>query len=213
MNISQKTFIGWSLAILPILMSVLWFYVLAGIGGGSDDPSTVLGNIADSVLLSKILLSIAALSFAFILVSYVMFSRGLGADSDNPFLGNLTALLLLISGAINLVNANAFNASLSMYDSNAAQALNLFVLGSLEFGANDILFGVALITLGKAVREVKNKLGPAIILNIVSFGALIVGVVNIVNVFATNDMLGMVSWLGWVLVSVLIGIGVIRSKS
>ena len=213
MNISQKTFIGWSLAILPILMSVLWFYVLAGIGGGSDDPSTVLGNITDSVLLSKILLSIAALSFAFILVSYVMFSRGLGADSDNPFLGNLTALLLLISGAINLVNANAFNASLSMYDSNAAQALNLFVLGSLEFGANDILFGVALITLGKAVREVKNKLGPAIILNIVSFGALIVGVVNIVNVFATNDMLGMVSWLGWVLVSVLIGIGVIRSKS
>jgi len=213
MNISQKTFIGWSLAILPILMSVLWFYVFAGIGGGSDDPSTVLGNIADSVLLSKILLSIAALSFAFILVSYVMFSRGLGADSDNPFLGNLTALLLLISGAINLVNANAFNASLSMYDSNAAQALNLFVLGNLEFGANDILFGVALITLGKAVREVKNKLGPAIILNIVSFGALIVGVVNIVNVFATNDMLGMVSWLGWVLVSVLIGIGVIRSKS
>ena len=191
----------------------MWFYVFAGIGGGSDDPSTVLGNIADSVLLSKILLSIAALSFAFILVSYVMFSRGLGADSDNPFLGNLTALLLLISGAINLVNANAFTASLSMYDSNAAQALNLFVLGSLEFGANDILFGVALITLGKAVREVKNKLGPAIILNIVSFGALIVGVVNIVNVFATNDALGMVSWLGWVLVSVLIGIGVIRSKS
>ena len=213
MNISQKTFIGWSLAILPILMSVLWFYVLAGIGGGSDDPSTVLGNIADSVLLSKILLSIAALSFAFILVSYVMFSRGLGADSDNPFLGNLTALLLLISGAINLVNANAFNASLSLYDSNAAGALTLFGLGSAEFGANDILFGVALITLGKAVREVKNKLGPAIILNIVSFGALIVGVVNIVNVFATNDALGMVSWLGWVLVSVLIGIGVIRSKS
>ena len=49
MNISQKTFIGWSLAILPILMSVLWFYVLAGIGGGSDDPSTLLRIINDSV--------------------------------------------------------------------------------------------------------------------------------------------------------------------
>tara|TARA_Y100000590_G_scaffold221900_1_gene251164 strand:+ start:901 stop:1542 length:642 start_codon:yes stop_codon:yes gene_type:complete len=213
MNISQKTFIGWSLAILPILASVLWFYVFAGIGGGSDDPSTVLGNVADSVLLSKILISIAALSIALVIVSYVMFSRGLAADSDNPFLGNFTALLLIISGAINLVNANNFSASLSMYDSNAAQALNMFVLGNLEFGANDILFGVALITLGKAVREVKNKLGPAIILNIVSFGALIIGVINIVNVFATNDILGMVSWLGWVLVSVLIGIGVIRSKS
>ena len=213
MNISQKTFIGWSLAILPILMSVLWFYVLAGIGGGSDDPSTVLGNIADSVLLSNILLSIASLSVALVVVAYVMFSRARGADSAKPFLGNLTALLLLISGAVNLVSANAFNASLSLYDSNAAGALTLFGLGSAEFGANDILFGVALITLGKAVREVKNKLGPAIILNIVSFGALIVGVVNIVNVFATNDALGMVSWLGWVLVSVLIGIGVIRSKS
>ena len=212
MNISQKTFIGWSLAILPILMSVLWFYVLAGIGGDNDGP-TVLKNIADAGLLGKILLSIAALSFALVVVSYVMFSRGLAADSDNPLLGNLTALLLLISGAVKLVSSNAMLASLSLYDSNAAGALTLFGLGSAEFGSNDILFGVALITLGKAVREVKNKLGPAIILNIVSFGALIVGVVNIVNVFATNDMLGMVSWLGWVLVSVLIGIGVIRSKS
>ena len=190
----------------------MWFYVLVGIGGDNDGP-TVFKNIADAGLLGKILLSIAALSFALVVVSYVMFSRGLAADSDNPLLGNLTALLLLISGAVNLVSANAFNASLSLYDSNAAGALTLFGLGSAEFGANDILFGVALITLGKAVREVKNKLGPAIILNIVSFGALIIGVINIVNVFATNDMLGMVSWLGWVLVSVLIGIGVIRSKS
>ena len=212
MNISQKTFIGWSLAILPILMSVLWFYVYAGIGGDNDNP-TVLANIADVGLLSKILASIAALSFAGIVVSYVMFSRGLAADSDNPFLGNLTALLLLISGAVNLVGANAFTASVSMHDTNAGEALTLFILGSAEFGANDVLFGVALITLGKAVRDVKNKLGPAILLNIVSFGALIVGIVNVVNVFATNDALGMVSWLGWVLVSVLIGIGVIRSKS
>ena len=77
MNISQKTFIGWSLAILPILMSVLWFYVYAGIGGDNDTP-TVLANIADVGLLSKILVSIAALSFAGVVVSYVMFARGIG---------------------------------------------------------------------------------------------------------------------------------------
>ena len=166
MNISQKTFIGWSLAILPILMSVLWFYVYAGIGGDNDTP-TVLANIADVGLLSKILVSIAALSFAGVVVSYVMFARGIGADSDNPFLGNLTALLLLISGAVNLVGANAFTASVSMHDTNAGEALTLFILGSAEFGANDVLYGVALITLGKAIRDVNNKLEPAILLNIV----------------------------------------------
>ena len=39
MNITQKTFIGWSLAILPILMTALWMYIWVGVGGGADDGS------------------------------------------------------------------------------------------------------------------------------------------------------------------------------
>ena len=103
MNISQKTFIGWSLAILPILTTVIWMYIWMGVGGDVDS-ATFLDNIAQNATINKLLISIAAVSFTFIVASYVMFSRGVGADSDNPFLGNLVALLLLISGTINLTS-------------------------------------------------------------------------------------------------------------
>ncbi|MCL0031364.1 hypothetical protein M1N55_04960 [Dehalococcoidia bacterium] len=214
MNISQKTFIGWSLAILPILMTALWMYIWMGVGGGADDGSEAfLNNVAENATINKLLISIAGLSFTFIVASYVMFSRGVGADSDNPFLGNLSALLILISGTINLFGANSFVSALSYHGTEAAEALTIFVAGTTDLGLMDIVFGIALIALGRAIRDAKNKLEPAILLNIVSFGFLIAGIANIVNVFAMQDIVGMISWFGWVIFSTLLGIAVIRSKS
>ena len=214
MNISQKTFIGWSLAILPILMTALWMYIWMGVGGGADDGSEAfLNNVAENATINKLLISIAGLSFTFIVASYVMFSRGVGADSDNPFLGNLSALLILISGTINLFGANSFVSALSYHGTEAAEALTIFVAGTTDLGLMDIVFGIALIALGRAIRDAKNKLEPAILLNIVSFGFLIAGIANIVNVFAMQDIVGMISWFAWVIFSTLLGIAVIRSKS
>ncbi len=214
MNISQKTFIGWSLAILPILMTALWMYIWMVVGGGADDGSEAfLNNVAENAMINKLLISIAGLSFTFIVASYVMFSRGVGSDSDNPFLGNLSALLILISGTINLFGANSFVSALSYHGTEAAEALTIFVAGTTDLGLMDIVFGIALIALGRAIRDAKNKLEPAILLNIVSFGFLIVGIANIVNVFAMQDIVGMISWFGWVIFSTLLGIAVIRSKS
>ena len=214
MNISQKTFIGWSLAILPILMTALWMYIWMVVGGGADDGSEAfLNNVAENATINKLLISIAGLSFTFIVASYVMFSRGVGADSDNPFLGNLSALLILISGTINLFGANSFVSALSYHGTEAAEALTIFVAGTTDLGLMDIVFGIALIALGRAIRDAKNKLEPAILLNIVSFGFLIAGIANIVNVFTMNDIVGMISWFGFVIFSTLLGIAVIRSKS
>jgi hypothetical protein len=214
MNISQKTFIGWSLAILPILMTALWMYIWMVVGGGADDGAEAfLNNVAENAMINKLLISIAGLSFTFIVASYVMFSRGVGADSNNPFLGNLSALLILISGTINLFGANSFVSALSYHGTEAAEALTIFVAGTTDLGLMDIVFGIALIALGRAIRDAKNKLEPAILLNIVSFGFLIVGIANIVNVFAMQDIVGMISWFGWVIFSTLLGIAVIRSKS
>ena len=212
MNITQKTFIGWSLAILPILTTVIWMYIWMGVGGDVDS-ATFLDNIAQNATINKLLISIAAVSFTFIVASYVMFSRGVGADSDNPFLGNLVALLLLISGTINLVGMNAFVSALSYHGTEPAEALTVLIANSGDLGVTDIIFGIGLLTLGRAIRDVKNKLEPAILLNIVSFGFLIAGIANIVNVFAMQDIVGMISWFGWVIFTTLLGIAVIRSKS
>ena len=214
MNITQKTFIGWSLAILPILMTALWMYIWVGVGGGADDGSKAfLDKVAEGATINKLLISIAGVSFTFVVASFVMFSRGVGADSDNPFLGNLSALLLLISGTVNLFGANSFVSALSYHGTEAAEALTIFVAGTTDLGVMDIVFGIALIALGRAIRDAKNKLEPAILLNIVSFGFLIAGIANIVNVFAMQDIVGMISWFGWVIFTTLLGIAVIRSKS
>ena len=210
MNVSQKTFIGWSLALLPIIMTALYMFVF--IAAGDGDSTSVLKNVAENALLNKLLISIAFVSFSLVIISLVMYSREISADSDNPFLGNFTAVVFLLSGVINLSGGNYFSAAISMYDTVPGDAILAFVIGSVEFGANDILFGIGFITLGRAIRDVNNKLEPAILLNIISFGALIIGVANIVNVFIANDNVGLISWLGWVLISVLLGISIIRSK-
>ena len=210
MNVRQKTFIGWSLALLPIIMTALYMFVF--IRAGDGDSTSVLKNVAENALLNKLIISIAFVSFSLVIISLVMYSREISADSDNPFLGNFTAVVFLLSGVINLSGGNYFSAAISMYDTVPGAALLVFVIGSVEFGANDILFGIGFITLGRAIRDVNNKLEPAILLNIISFGALIIGIVNIVNVFIANDNVGLISWLAWVLISVLLGIGIIRSK-
>ena len=210
MNVSQKTFIGWSLALLPIIMTALYMFVF--IRAGDGDSTSVLKNVAENALLNKLIISIAFVSFSLVIISLVMYSREISADSDNPFLGNFTAVVFLLSGVINLSGGNYFSAAISMYDTVPGDALLVFVIGSVEFGANDILFGIGFITLGRAIRDVNNKLEPAILLNIISFGALIIGVANIVNVFIANDNVGLISWLAWVLISVLLGISIIRSK-
>ena len=210
MNVSQKTFIGWSLALLPIIMTALYMFVF--IQAGDGDSTSVLKNVAENALLNKLLISIAFVSFSLVIISLVMYSREIATDSDNPFLGNFTAIVFLLTGAINLSGGNYFSAAISMYDTVPGDAILAFVIGSVEFGANDILFGIGFITLGRAIRDVNNKLEPAILLNIISFGALIIGVANIVNVFIANDNVGLISWLAWVLISVLLGIGIIRSK-
>ena len=210
MNVSQKTFIGWSLALLPIIMTGLYMFVF--IGAGEGDANSQLKNVAENALLNKLLISIAFVSFSLVIISLVMYSREISSDSDNPFLGNFTAVVFLLTGVINLSGGNYFSAAISMYDTVPGDAILAFVIGSVEFGANDILFGIGFITLGRAIRDVNNKLEPAILLNIISFGALIIGIVNIVNVFIANDNVGLISWLAWVLISVLLGIGIIRSK-
>ena len=210
MNVSQKTFIGWSLALLPIIMTGLYMFVF--IGAGEGDANSQLKNVAENALLNKLLISIAFVSFSLVIISLVMYSREISSDSDNPFLGNFTAVVFLLTGVINLSGGNYFSAAISMYDTVPGDAILAFVIGSVEFGANDILFGIGFITLGRAIRDVNNKLEPAILLNIISFGALIIVIVNIVNVFIANDNVGLISWLAWVLISVLLGIGIIRSK-
>ena len=108
---------------------------------------------------------------------------------------------------------NAFVSALSYHGTEPAEALTVLIANSGDLGVTDIIFGIGLLTLGRAIRDAKNKLEPAILLNIVSFGFLIAGIANIVNVFAMEDIVGMISWFGWVIFTTLLGIAVIRSKS
>jgi hypothetical protein len=84
------------------------------------------------------------------------------------------------------------------------------MLGSAAF----LLIGLALIFLGKALRDAKNKLQPSILLHIVSFGMLIFGIVLIIDAFSMGyySVLGLIGWLGWHLVSIIFGVGILRAK-
>ena len=55
-----------------------------------------------------------------------------------------------------------------------------------------------------------------IILNIISFGFLIFGIILVIDAFTNswiNDsILGVIGWLGWHLMSIIFGITILRGK-
>ena len=50
MNVSQKTFIGWSLALLPLVCTACFMFVF--IGAGDGDSTSVLKNVSENALLN-----------------------------------------------------------------------------------------------------------------------------------------------------------------
>ena len=67
---------------------------------------------------------------------------------------------------------------------------------------------------GLPIQDAKNKLQPSILLHIVSFGMLIFGIVLIIDAFSMGyySVLGLIGWLGWHLVSIIFGVGILRAK-
>jgi len=210
MNESTKKFVGWTLAVLPILITLFWVIIY-----GTDpvnDYTTSLADMASNEL-NGILMAVALVFFMLIIIAYVIFARSLIEDSNNPVFGTVASMIIMIFGAIQLTCGMLLLAAISLYDAgDTSNGTLLFMINHEANLVSGIILGVGLIPLGRAVREAKNKLQPNLTLNIVSFGLLLAGVLNIAATFVAQEDLGFFGWIIWVIVSIIIGINLIRNK-
>ena len=116
--------------------------------------------------------------------------------------------IALFAGVISLLIS-----TIGLYESGKIQeATTVFMISEMFGSAAFLLIGLALIFLGKALRDAKNKLQPSSLLHIVSFGMLIFGIALVIDVFVntgSDSWLGLIGWLGWHLVSIIFGVGIL----
>jgi len=215
MNLSQKWFTGLSLVIAPFLINGLWV-VVEGSSAESGDFAAKAETYAKAATTNTILLCLILISVLCLGLSYLFQASDASEDSDNPLFGKISSKIWLIFIALFTGVLSLQMSTIGLYESGKIQeATTVFMIAEMLGSGAFLLTGLALIFLGKALRDAKNKLQPNILLHIVSFGMLIFGIVMIIDTFAiTGDdsLLGFIGWMGWHLVSIIYGVGILRGK-
>ena len=209
MNLSQKWFTGLSLVIAPILINLLWGLVE---GDQSADFAAKAEIYAKAATTNTILLCLILISFLCLGLSYLFIASDASEGSNNPLFGKISSKLWLIVIALFTGVLSLQMSSIELYESGKIQeATTVFMISEMSFSAGFLIIGLAAIFLGRALRDAKNKLQPSILLNIVSFGMLIFGIVLIIDAFSMSydSVLGLIGWLGWHLVSIIFGVGIL----
>ena len=95
------------------------------------------------------------------------------------------------------------------------EALTAWSLTQGSSGAFNLILGLGLIFFGRAIRETKSKIQPNILLNIISFGMLIFGIIQIINILEIKELeiLGFLGWFGTWIIVMIFGISLIRNSS
>ena len=210
MNLSQKWFTGLSLVIAPILINLLWGLVE---GDQSADFAAKAEIYAKAATTNTILLCIILISFLCLGLSYLFQASDASKDSNNPLFGKISSKIWLVVLAIFTGILSLQMSSIELYESGKIQeATTVFMISEMSFSAGFLIIGLAAIFLGRALRDANNKLQPNILLHIVSFGMLIFGIALVIDVFVntgSDSWLGLIGWLGWHLVSIIFGVGIL----
>ena len=216
MNLSQKWFTGLSLVIAPFLINGLWV-VVEGSSAESGDFAAKAETYAKAATTNTILLCLILISVLCLGLSYLFQASDASEDSDNPLFGKISSKIWLIFIALFTGVLSLQMSTIGLYESGKIQeATTVFMISEMFGSAAFLLIGLALIFLGIALRSAKNKLQPNVLLHIVSFGMIIFGIVMLIDTFAIrggDSLLGFIGWMGWHLVSIIFGIGILIRKN
>ena len=216
MTFSQKWFTGLSFVFAPILVNLLW--------GAVEGSTTEAGDFAakaeiyaKAATLNTALLCLIIISILCLGISYILQASDAAEDSNNPIFGRISSIMWVLFMAIFAGVLGLQISSIGIYESGKIQeATTIFMISESLGSSAFLLIGLAIIFFGKAIRDSKNKLQPNIILNIISFGFLIFGIILVIDAFTNswiNDsILGVIGWLGWHLMSIIFGITILRGK-
>ena len=209
---STRKLAGWFLTIGPIgLLLIFGFLRTALLGTGQDDlPDVVLQATLDNRFAASLTGLLGGVSFFAVLVGFGMLAlearAGSGAGSA---LGSASTVIFPAVLGVSLANWGLTKGApdVALKEGLGFDAGSTTLMIATEIGSGlGVLWGLGLVSLGIAMAF--QKMLPVIL----GWLLAVAGALLFVNVWVDNSVIGLVSWIGFTVITVAVGIASLRTQ-
>jgi hypothetical protein len=218
MNISNKAMASWLLIFGSILALVVWIGLEPLIVKEYTSPEEFLGRMKAVGDVGALITLLGAVFFLAQIVGTVMFARQLGEGGSGAAIGNIAAILGVVLAAGVIVSNDLSLSALAAGDkADGAAAMTLSQVGFYSGASFGMFFGLTYFCLsipmiGQASNMFQKVLGYLLgLLTLVMIISTLAGL-DLGGDEGISFILGIVIWLGLVVVLVLTGIANLRQK-
>lgn len=213
MNISSKTLSSWLLILGAILTLVIWVGLEPVLVGDYNNPQEFLGMMAEAGDIGALLGLLGGTFFLAQIVGTVMFARQLGEGGSGATIGNVAAILGIILGAAIIVTNDLGLSALAAGSAGDSASAMVGAQVSFYTGASfGMLFGLTYLCLSIPMIGQASNMFQKILGYLLGLITLVMIVSTVANLDLQDSIVGIIIWLGLVVVLVLTGIANLRKE-
>lgn len=213
MNISNKTLSSWLLISGAILTLVIWVGLEPAIVGEYSNPQEFLGKMGAAGDIGALLVLLGGVFFLAQIVGTVMFARQLGEEGSGAAVGNIAAILGIVLGASIMVSndlgLSALAAGAAGDGVSAMTGAEVSFYSGASFG---MLFGLTYLCLSIPMIAQASDMFQKILGYLLGLLTLVMIISTLAGLDFSDSILGIIIWVGLVVVLVLTGIANLRSS-
>tara|TARA_B100000686_G_scaffold126620_1_gene133960 strand:- start:293 stop:937 length:645 start_codon:yes stop_codon:yes gene_type:complete len=213
MNISNKTLSSWLLILGAILTLVIWVGLEPAIVGDYTSPQEFLGMMGEAGDVGALLGLLGGVFFLTQIVGTVMFARQLSEGDSGAAFGNIAAILGIVLGAA-IIGTNDLGLS-ALAAGSAGDAASAMVGAQVSYysGASfGMLFGLTYLCLSLPMIAQASDMFQKVLGYLLGLLTLVMIISTLAGVDLGTSVIGIIVWLGLVLVLVLTGVANLRSS-
>ena len=213
MNISSKTLSSWLLILGAILTLVIWVGLEPAIVGDYNSPQEFLGKMAEAGDIGALIGLLGGTFFLAQIVGTVMFARQLGEGGPGAAIGNIAAILGIVLGAAIIVTNDLGLSALAAGSAGDSASAMVGAQVSFYTGASfGMLFGLTYFCLSIPMIGQASDMFQKILGYLLGLITLVMIISTLAGLDLSDSIVGIIVWLGLVVVLVLTGIANLRQK-
>ena len=213
MNISNKILSSWLLISGAILTLVIWVGLEPAIVGDYSSPQEFLGMMAEAGDVGALLGLLGAVFFLAQIVGTVMFARQLGEGDSGAAVANIAAILGIVLGAAIMVSNDLGLSALAAGSAGDGASAMVGAQVSFYSGASfGMLFGLTYLCLSIPMIAQASDMFQKVLGYLLGLLTLVMIISTLAGLDFADSILGIIIWLGLVVVLVLTGVANLRSS-
>ena len=213
MNITSKTLSSWLLILGAILTLVIWVGLEPVLVGEYNSPQEFLAKMGEAGDIGALIGLLGGTFFLVQIVGTVMFARQLGEGDSGAAFGNIAAILGIVLGAA-IIGTNDLGLS-ALAAGSAGDAASAMVGAQVSYysGASfGMLFGLTYLCLSLPMIAQASDMFQKVLGYLLGLLTLVMIISTLAGVDLGTSVIGIIVWLGLVLVLVLTGVANLRSS-